>query len=251
MADESEWLAQIESLKTQLATAQAEQWKLIRSVCHELRLPLSAIKGYNDLLLLMGTVNDQQKDFVTRIKNNVIRMSGMIANLHDLAYMGEGTFTLKLSALPTASTIEKVCEVMQPVADEHGNTLNCAVPDTLPAIRADQERAEQSLRILIENACWYTPPGGQITVAASPSDDGSVKISVTDTGIGVPETERGSLFSLFFRGDTPIVREQSGAGMNLYMLRHFIELMGGSCGANFPAEGGSCFWVCLPMATDH
>ncbi len=248
MSAESELLKQIQDLKSQLATAQADQWKLIRLVCHELRLPLTSIKGYIDLLPLMGAINDQQKDFVTRIKKNVARMNGMITNLHDLAHMGENHLTLKLMALPVAHFIEKICREMEPVAAEHQNTLTHVVPDALPTVLADRDRFEQILRILIENACWYTPPGGQVTVSAQQLDDRHVQISVTDTGIGVPEAERDKLFTLFFRGDTPLVREQTGAGMNLYMLRRFVEMMGGAYGADFPPEGGSRFWVRLPVA---
>jgi signal transduction histidine kinase len=73
-------------------------------------------------------------------------------------------------------------------------------------------------------------------------------MSVADAGIGVAEAERPQLFTLFFRGDVPLVREQVGAGMNLYMLRRFVETMGGAYGAEFPAGGGSRFWVRLPVA---
>lgn len=247
MATESELLAQIEDLKAQLANAQAEPWKLIRLVCHELRLPLSSIQGYNDLMPLMGPINDQQKDFVTRVKKNVGRMSGMIANLHELAYMGEGHFSLKLTAVSPGEAVEKVCQDMQALAGERGNTLATNVADSLPAVRADRERLEQILRILIENALMYTPSGGQVAVTANPADDGLVQITVTDTGIGVAEAERSQLFTLFFRGDVPLVREQVGAGMNLYMLRRFVEYMGGAHGVEFLAEGGSRFWVRLPV----
>ncbi len=248
MENVPELLAQIENLKAQLANAQAEPWKLIRLVCHELRLPLSSIQGYNDLMPLMGPINDQQKDFVTRIKKNVGRMSGMIANLHELAYMGEGHFSLKLAPVPLAEAIEKVGREMQALASERGNTLTFNVPDSLPAVQANHERLEQVLRILIENALMYTPGGGQVTVTAGLTEDGLVQISVADAGIGVAEAERPQLFTLFFRGDVHLVREQMGAGMNLYMLRRFVEYMGGAYGVEFPAEGGSRFWVRLPVA---
>ncbi len=248
MDSESELRAQIEELKTALASAQTEQWKLIRLICHELRLPLTSIKGYIDLLPLMGAINDQQKDFVTRIQKNVLRMSGMITNLHDLAFMGENHIGLKLMALPTAHVIEKVCRGLQPEASEHGNTLTCALPDSLPSVLGDRDRTEQVFYIMVENACWYTPQGGQITVTAQATDDHMVQFNVVDTGVGVPEAERKSLFTLFFRGDSEQVRQHTGAGMNLYMARRFIELMGGAFGAEFPPKGGSHFWVRLPVA---
>jgi signal transduction histidine kinase len=248
MANESELLAQLQDLQAQLAATQAQQWKLIRLVCHELNQPLSSIKGYNDLLPLTGTMTDQQKDFIARIKKNVVRMSGMIANLHDLAYMGENSFKLKLTAQSPREVIEKICDKMQAVAAEYGNTLTCALPDTLDAVLADRERLEQILRILIENACWYTPSGGRVTVTAAQADGNLVEISVTDTGIGVPEAERKLLFTLFRRGEAQIVRERVGAGMNLHMLSRLVEMMGGAYGADFPPEGGSRFWVRLPIA---
>ena len=248
MANESELLTQIRDLQAQLASAQAEQWKLIRLVCHELRLPLSSIKGYNDLMLLTGPINDQQKDFVTRIKKNVGRMTSMITHLHELAFMGEGRFSLKLVAVSPAEAIEKACQDMRTLATERGNTLVGGVRDSLPTVQADRERLEQILRILIENALMYTPSGGQVTVDAQPTEAGLVQITVADSGVGVPEAEREQLFTLFFRGDVPLVRDQVGAGMNLYMLRRFVETMGGAYGAEFPAEGGSRFWVRLPVS---
>ena len=249
MANELELLAQIENLKVQLANSQAEPWKLIRLVCHELRLPLSSIQGYNDLMPLMGPINDQQKDFVTRIKKNVGRMSGMITNLHELAYMGEGGFSLKLAPVPLAEVIEKVGRETQALASERGNTFTFNVPDSLPAVQANRERLEQVLRTLVENALMYTPGGGQVAVTAGPTEQGLVQISVADTGLGVTEAERPQLFTLFFRGDVPLVREQAGAGMNLYMLSRFMEYMNGVYGVEFPAEGGSRFWVRLPAAS--
>jgi len=249
MATESELLAEIASLKTQLASAQAEHWQLIRLVCHELRLPLTTVRGYTDLMPLIGPINDQQKDFVTRIKKSVGRMAGMIANLHELAYMGEGHFTVKLTSVSPAEAIEKVCREMQALASERGNALTASLPESPPAVQADRERLEQILRILIENGLMYTPGGGQVTVTANPTDEGLAQITVADTGIGVAEAERSQLFTLFFRGDVPLVREQVGAGMNLYMLRRFVEYMGGVYGVEFPAEGGSRFWVRLSVAS--
>jgi signal transduction histidine kinase len=88
-----------------------------------------------------------------------------------------------------------------------------------------------------------------VTVTAHPTDDDFAEVTVADTGIGVTEAERPRLFTLFFRGDVPLVREQIGSGMNLYMLRRFVEYMGGTYGAEFPAEGGSRFWVRLPRSS--
>lgn len=251
MATEAELLAEIESLKAQLETAQSGQWKLVRSVCHELRLPLSSIKGYNDLMLIMGGLSDQQKDFVTRIKKNVGRMSGMITNLHELAYMGEGHFTLKPAAFNPAEGIDKACNDLQALAAERGNTLTVTLPGVLPQILTDRERFEQVVRILAENAVMYTPSGGHVTITVQVVNDGHdewVQVTVTDTGLGVTEAERNGLFTLFFRGDVPLVREQAGAGMNLYMLRCFMDTMRGTYGVEFPAEGGARFWVRLPAA---
>jgi len=247
MSTEAKLLAQIDDLKAQVAQSQAEHWKLVRLVCHELRLPLSSIKGYTDLLPLMGTLNDQQKDFVARVKKNVTRMSGMLSNLHDLAYLGEHTLKLKIEPVLASDCIADVCLELQPVAAEHGLALTKAAPADLPPVLADRERLAQCLRVLIENACWYTPAGGTVAVSAQP-DTGAVEMAVRDTGIGVPEADRPSLFKLFFRGDIELVRQQPGAGMGLHMLSRLVELMGGAYGADFPPEGGSRFWLRLPSA---
>ncbi len=251
MADESELLAQIEMLKAQLAEAQnnPEHWKLLRHICHDLRLPLTSIKGYIDILPLMGPVNDTQKDSMLRIKKNVLRMTGMIDNLYDLAVRGDGQLQLKMETVPALEIIREAQPELEKMVVERQHTLTWCLPDSLPALNIDRKRMVQMFKILVENASWYTPVGGQITVSAETVED-HIHFAVQDNGIGIPEEDRPRLFvELLFRGDSQIVREQAGSGLGLYMVRIFAETMGGSCGVEFPEEGGSRFWFDLPQAS--
>jgi two-component system phosphate regulon sensor histidine kinase PhoR len=101
---------------------------------------------------------------------------------------------------------------------------------------------------VLENAHLYTPAGGKITATAKAQND-FVRLTVTDTGIGIkPEDQETRLFTKFFRADDPVVQEHKGGGNNLYVAKRLVELMGGEMGAESELEKGSTFWFTLPVA---
>ena len=116
---------------------------------------------------------------------------------------------------------------MPPKIEEKEQTLQRDLPD-LPNVTADKARLEQVVRIVMENAHLYTPAGGKIAVAGEVQDD-FVRLTISDTGIGIsPEDQESRLFTKFFRGDDPVVQEHKGGGSNLYVAKRLVELVRGA-----------------------
>jgi len=147
---------------------------------------------------------------------------------------------------------------MKPLADKKGHALTVAVPDDLPPILGDEERLVQLLTNLLDNAVKYTPAKGAIVVAARrlprrPSDprQGMIELSVTDTGMGIPESDRPRVFERFYRVDKARSRELGGTGLGLAIVRHIAEGHGGRVWAEGNLPSGSRFVVTLPIYPDE
>ena len=145
--------------------------------------------------------------------------------------------------------------MIKPLADKSGHRLVSFVEDDLPAVLGDEDRLTQVLSNLLDNAIKYTPGKGTITVAAHPvSDDATqpavvtaVELSVTDTGIGIPEQDRPRVFERFYRVDKARSRELGGTGLGLAIVRHIVEGLGGRVWAEGNVPTGSRFIVRLPV----
>jgi two-component system phosphate regulon sensor histidine kinase PhoR len=145
--------------------------------------------------------------------------------------------------------------MIKPLADKNGHRLVSFVEDNLPAVLGDEDRLIEVLSNLLDNAVKYTPEKGTITVAAHPvSDDAeqpamatAVELSVTDTGLGIPEMDRPRVFERFYRVDKARSRELGGTGLGLAIVRHIVEGLGGRVWVEGNAPTGSRFVVRLPV----
>ena len=221
-------------------------------IAHDLRLPTTNVRGYSDLLLkeMVGPLSDQQKAFLSIIHTNTYYMETLTYNLSDIAKIEHHRMPLKPTQVSLETSVNEVLDKLRSKIEEKTQTLDLDLP-ALPDIFADKARLDQVLRILLENAHLYTPSGGKITVAAE-QQGALVRLSVTDTGIGVsPEDRQDRLFTKFFRADHPVVQEHKGGGNNLYVAKHLVELMSGEMGAESEPDKGSTFWFTLPVAKEE
>jgi signal transduction histidine kinase len=228
--------------------ANQEKSKFVSIVSHELRIPMTSIKGYADLLLkqMAGPVTDQQVNFIETIRNNVERMSTLVSDLSHISRIETGRLKLDLAYFPLPSYIDEVLKTLRHKIEEKNQTLELYVTDDLPEVYADPNRFVQVLTNLLSNAWKYSPDGGWITVIARPAG-GSVRLEVRDTGIGISEEDQEKLFSQFFRSEDPAVREEQGWGLGLNVTKRLVELMGGKIGVRSELGKGSTFWFTLPM----
>jgi signal transduction histidine kinase len=222
--------------------------KFVSVVTHELRIPMTSIKGYTDLLRqgAVGPVNEMQQNFLGVIRNNVERMSALVSDLSDISHIETGRLKLNCSMISLMEYIQETVNNMGPRIREKEQTLNVEVPEDLPQVYADPNRLVQVLTNLVNNANKYTPSGGRILLRVQ-VNGGFVRVEVTDTGVGITPEDQANLFSQFFRSEDPAVREQQGWGLGLNLTKRLVDLMGGEIGVESVIQEGSTFWFTLSI----
>ncbi len=226
--------------------------QFVSMVSHELRIPMTSIRGYTDLLQqgVVGAVNEQQVKFLEVIRNNVDRMSALVADLSDISRIETGRLKLERKALELPHYIDETLQRLRPKFEEKGQRLALELEEALPEVYADPNRLVQVLTNLMSNACKYTPEGGEIRVVARQVEK-AVRVDVVDTGIGIDPKDHGKIFSQFFRSDDPVVRNEQGWGLGLNVTKSLVELMGGEIGFVSAAGEGSIFWFTIPLASEE
>lgn len=228
-------------------SANEQKSQFVSIVTHELRIPLTSIKGYADLIRqgVVGEVTDQQAEFLDVIGNNVERMSDLISDLSDISRIERGKIKLEMAQVHLQDRIKETLDSLRHKLEEKSQSLSTDIPTTTLQVYADSSRVVQILTNLVSNAWKYTPEGGNIAVKAYPKAD-HVCVEIIDSGIGISEEDQAKLFTQFFRSDSPSVREQTGWGLGLNVTRHLVELMGGEIGFHSQLGLGSTFWFMLP-----
>lgn len=223
----------------------------VSTVTHELRLPMTSIKGYTDLIRggMAGPVNDMQKQLLETVHNNVNWMNALVSDLSDIAKVETGRLKVSMEWVNPAACIEEAVSALRPQFEAKTQTLAVNVP-ALPQVRADGRRVVQILTYLLTNANRYTAANGQVTLSAE-TQDSFVRFTVADNGVGMTPVDKARLFSQFFRSEDPVVRDHKGWGLALHLVKRLIELFGGQIGADSEYGKGSTFWFTIPVASNQ
>ncbi len=223
--------------------------ELISTVSHQLRTPMTSIKGYTDLLYLetVGEINEAQRRFLSIIKSNADRLALLANDLLDISRIETGRIRLNPEFLHISDIIEEIAASLRGQIEEKGLSLKLDIPEGLPPVYGDRGRVTQILTNLVDNARQYTPSGGQITVSAQ-LKDGLLQVSVADTGIGIAPEEQEKIFDRFYRADHPLVQEVAGTGLGLPIAKAFVEMHGGEIWVESEPGQGSTFSFTLPLA---
>lgn len=219
-------------------------------VSHELRTPLHSIKGFVEIILMgkTGPVTELQEDFLKTVRTQTTSLQRMIDDLLEFSRMEAGRVRLHLTEVSVPLLIESVAARLAPLAEEGGLQLYLDLPRDLPEIDADRSRLEQVLTNLVENAIKFTPSGGRITVSGASLGD-RVRLTVADTGIGIPPDEQERVFDRFYQVDGSERRAYRGTGLGLSICKHIVERHNGRIWAEsdgLPGHG-SRFQVELPV----
>lgn len=216
---------------------------LIANVAHELRTPLSGIKGYMEGLI--DGVLPAQSDTYQQVYREADRLQRLVNDLQELSRVEAGAFELRLQPVDIATLIAQTARRLRPQFDEKAVALTLNLPRNLPPIRVDEDRICQVLTNLIGNALQYTPAGGEVTVAAA-IEARNLKVTVKDTGIGIAPEHLPYLFTRFYRVDKSRSRAGGGSGIGLTIAKLLIEAHGGHIWAAGPGSGhGSEFGFTL------
>ncbi len=215
----------------------------VANVSHELRTPVTIIKGYAETLLDGALEADpaRARRFVEIIASHSERLTNLINDILTLSHLETKDALMEMSPLDVCGTISKACLLLQERADQKGITIdNQAAGSQLPRVQADQGRLEQVLLNLLENAIKYTPDNGRIRLFAEESGQ-FIRVSVEDTGIGIPFKDLPRIFERFYRVDEARTREQGGTGLGLAIVKHIVQLHGGDVAVTSEAGKGSVF----------
>jgi signal transduction histidine kinase len=245
----------------ELQRANQAKSEFVSFVAHDLKNPMTSMKGYADLLIkgVVGPVNEQQSDFLTTILNNVTRMETLVSDLNDLTKQETGNMRLEIFPVDFRNVVVETLRSQQRMIEEKSQELDLHVPENLPLVMGDQNRLIQIMTNFVSNANKYTPPGGTIRITANVSrnvwDPQGVQevihCQVEDTGIGMTEEDLNQLFIPYFRSDNPKTREQPGTGLGLTITKGLIEQHGGRVWVESEIETGTTFHFTIPVATEQ
>ncbi|HEX6861420.1 MAG TPA: ATP-binding protein, partial [Thermoanaerobaculia bacterium] len=247
------WEAVESEQEARLRAEEANRLKdeFLSTVSHELRTPLNAILGWT--WLLVGGKLDEAgaRRAVQTIERNARSQSQIVDDLLDVSRIVTGKLRLKVRTVDLAPLIEAAAEAVRPAAQAKGIQVEARMDTRLSRmgpLKGDPDRLQQVVWNLLANAVKFTPPGGRVEVLADEAD-GQARIRVTDTGIGIPEPFLRYVFDRFRQADSSTTRKHGGLGLGLSIVRHLVELHGGTVTAESEGEGrGATFTVMLPLA---
>ena len=232
--------------------------EFVSFVAHELKNPMTSIKGYTELLAAgaVGPVTEPQANFLATIRSNIDRMNTLISDLNDNSKIEAGRMRLEFQAIPLAGVVDEVLRSLRKQMDEKNQAVTVTIPEDLPSTWADRTRLMQVLVNLVSNAYKYTERDGQITVGAERCEnrwdpDGAtevVHIWVQDTGIGIAPEDQPKIFQKFFRSEDPKTREAPGTGLGLNITRSLVEMQGGKIWFESEFRKGTTFHFTVPVA---
>lgn len=248
-----EWNAGLE-LKIRERTQALEQADRLRSqflshVSHELKTPLTSIKGFVQNLLdgLTGPMNDKQQRYLSRMLDNSDRLIRMIDDLLDRTRIETGRLEIRPVDVDLESCLTDAIEQLRPLASAKRQRLELSVPAAGVVVWADRDRLIQVVVNLIQNAVKYTPEDGEITVAIESPNRRFVRILVRDTGPGIPPEDLEKIFDPFFRVQHGQRSGPKGLGLGLSIVKTLVELQGGSVSATNCLTGGAEVSFTLPV----
>lgn len=237
------------------ATAAAIQVKndFMANISHELRTPLSTIVGCANLVLekTCGELNKTQRKYLKEVLSGADQLSSMINDLLNIARVDAEQFILEKQIFDLHGLVAGAAAVINTLATEKSLEFIWTItPETPSQLRGDPVQLRQALLHLLGNAIKFTPQGRitlTVALAAAPAKPGTLLITITDTGIGIPEEMYSTIFDPFTQADTSLSRPYGGSGLGLALTKRIIELMGGAIQVSSKIDEGSIFIITLPM----
>ena len=222
----------------------------VSNVTHELRSPLTSLRGYVELLLREGAgpINEEQREFLIVVKNNSLRLARFIDNLLDVAKIEAGKIELHPERIRLQDLALEMTVVFRPIAQEKQVDFRVEIPPHFLPIQADADKLLEVMTNLLSNAFKFTGPHGQVTLSAA-KEEGGVHIQVKDTGIGIPQESLGIIFNKFeqVKPTQGLARKTKGSGLGLTIVKGIVEAHGGRVWIDSQLNTGTTVHVFLPQ----
>jgi signal transduction histidine kinase len=238
---------EIEHKSRQLEVASQHKSEFLANMSHELRTPLNAIIGFSEVLTdrMFGELNEKQEEYLKDIYASGTHLLSLINDILDLSKIEAGRMELELTDFHLPTALDNALTLVRERAGRKSITLQTSVDQGLGEIRADERKIRQVVLNFLSNAIKFTPEGGRIEIAAEPKD-GSVEVSVSDTGVGIAPEDQEAVFEEF-RQVGAAEKKVEGTGLGLTLCRKFIELHGGRIWVKSQLGAGSTFTFTIPV----
>jgi GAF domain-containing protein len=242
---------EIEEKSRQLEVAGQHKSEFLANMSHELRTPLNAIIGFSEVLTdrMFGELNEKQAEYLKDIYASGTHLLSLINDILDLSKIEAGRMELELTDFDLPTALDNALTLVRERAGRRSIALQMSVDDRLGEIQADERKIRQVVLNLLSNAIKFTPEGGRIEVAAVPKD-GSVEVSVSDTGVGIAPADQEAVFEEFRQVGTA-AKKVEGTGLGLTLCRKFVELHGGKIWVQSQLGMGSTFTFTIPVHRDE
>lgn len=246
LTQQKELELQLQKSNQKLERANRAKDEFVAMLSHELRTPLTSILGWIKLLRSHQLNAEQQKQGLEIIERNTKTQTKLIEDLLEISRMITGKLVLNIENVELQSIVEMAVQTISPTAQAKNIQLNLKL-ETTELIRGDSNRLQQIIFNLLSNAIKFTPKEGKVDIHLKRVDSNAV-IIVKDNGIGIEPGFLSHVFNRFEQADTSTTRQFRGLGLGLAIVRHLVELHGGSVRAESPGKGqGSAFYVTLPL----
>jgi len=231
----------VNQMTAQLEGYEKRRREFLANVAHELRTPLSYIRGYAQAVA-EGLVKEasERERYLRIVQEESVRLGRLVDDLMDLAQMEEGQLSFDLTVLDLHLPVGQAVATVLPRAEAKGVTVEAVLPERLPGLRGDGGRLQQVVVNLLDNSLRHTPPGGRVTVSARHEGE-SVLVSVADTGPGIDPEDLPLIFERFQK------RHSEGRGLGLAIVRSIVRAHGGEVGVESKPGAGATFFFRLPV----
>ncbi len=231
---------------TQLKEVDELKSDFVATVSHDLRSPLTLMRGYATMLEMVGELNEQQQNYVNKIVHGVEGMSHLVQNLLDLGRI-EAEVGLKLEMISASDIVSEVTENLQLQAEQKQIQMHVLMANqNVPFISADKALLEQALRNMVDNAIKFTSQGGEVWVRYGMEGD-RIVFEVEDTGIGISPVDQQRLFEKFYRVESRGKEKEAGTGLGLAIVKSIAEQHAGEVWVESELGKGSTFYLSLPI----
>jgi signal transduction histidine kinase len=240
---------ELNQANAQLRELSAMKEEFLALTTHDLRSPLAVISGVINFFTSgrLGELTGEQRNMVSMMERNTQNLIELVNDLLDASKLESGTMRLDLATIELRGLVDELRQQMQPLAAEKEIALEAVVPDELPQLRADRAKLRRVLVNLISNALKFTPRGGRVSVSAAP-EGAFVRVSVADTGVGIPEEDVRDIFDKYAQARSRATRSEKGTGLGLYITRQLVEIHGGRIEVHSEVGRGSTFSFTIPTA---
>lgn len=223
--------------------------EFISMASHQLRTPLTSIKGYLDMILQgdLGEISQAQRVVLKEAFLSSERMARLINDFLNVSRLQTGRFAIERRLSDLAMVLRQEIELLEVVAKQHGVVLQLEIDPTIAPVVIDADKVRQAVMNMIDNAIYYSPPGATVQIRLAQSAT-QLTFTVQDSGIGVPADEQAEVFDKFFRGTNARKRRPDGTGVGLFLARKVVLAHGGQMIFQSTEGQGSLFGFSLPLA---